>query len=120
VGVNHPFNASQNLQNLPYCNTIARPLHNVHPPTEPSLFAIHHTILVLAISWSVGLYSQSTGCVPFRAAACRPPRPPSICAGWARRAPPLRETWPPEKEANIVYMYVYVELFVYICMYVYI
>jgi len=30
-----------NLQSLPYCITIARPLRNIHPPTDPSL--LRHT-----------------------------------------------------------------------------
>ena len=37
------------LQSLPYCNTIARPLLNIRPPPTPLLYAIHHTILVMAI-----------------------------------------------------------------------
>jgi len=39
------------LQSLPYCNTIARPLRNIRPPLPaPPLYAIHHTILAMAIS----------------------------------------------------------------------
>ena len=38
------------LQSLSYCNTIARPMRNMQPPTAPLLYAIHHTILAIAIS----------------------------------------------------------------------
>jgi len=39
------------LQSLPYCNTIARPLRNIRPtPATLLLYAIHHTLLVMAIS----------------------------------------------------------------------
>jgi len=38
------------LQSLPYCNTNARPLRNIRPPTDPPFYAIHHTILVMTIS----------------------------------------------------------------------
>jgi len=39
------------LQSLPYCNNIAGPLRNIRPPHRPPLYyAIHHTILVMAIS----------------------------------------------------------------------
>jgi len=39
------------LQSLPYCNTISRLLRNIRfPPPNPHLYAIHHTILVMAIS----------------------------------------------------------------------
>jgi len=44
------FYAPRHLQSLPYCMTIARPLRNIRPPTDPSLYAIHHTLLVMAIS----------------------------------------------------------------------
>jgi len=34
--VNHPFIAPPpRLQSRPYCNTIARPLRNIHPSTDP-------------------------------------------------------------------------------------
>ena len=66
---------SPNLQRLPYCNTIARPLRNIRPiailsrahcaiyappPTLP-LYAIHHTLLVMAISLCKG--SQQGGII---------------------------------------------------------
>jgi len=39
------------LQSLPYCNTIARPMRNIRPPIDlPPFNAMHHTILVMAIS----------------------------------------------------------------------
>jgi len=40
------------LQSLPYCNTIARLLCNIWPPPAPPphVYAIPHTMLVLAIS----------------------------------------------------------------------
>jgi len=39
------------LQSLPLCNTIARPLRCVRPPTDPPLYnAIHHKISVMSIS----------------------------------------------------------------------
>jgi len=38
------------LHSLRYCNTIARPLRNIRPPSTPNGYAIHHTILVMAIS----------------------------------------------------------------------
>jgi len=51
VGVNHPFIVPLHLQSLPCCNTIARPLRYIYaPPTDPSFYAVHHTILVMAIS----------------------------------------------------------------------
>jgi len=35
-GVNHPFLlSSPYLESLPYCNTIAWPLRNLHPPPTP-------------------------------------------------------------------------------------
>jgi len=38
------------LQRLHHCNTIARLLRNIRPsPPTPRLYAIHHTILVMAI-----------------------------------------------------------------------
>ena len=39
MGVNHPFIAAPLLQNLPYYNTIARPLRNIRPP--------HRTLLCM-------------------------------------------------------------------------
>jgi len=41
VGVSPPFIAPPHLQSLPYCNTIARPLRNIRPPTDP--FSLCHT-----------------------------------------------------------------------------
>ena len=39
------------LHTLPYCNTIAPPLRNIHPPTPtPPFYALHHTILGMTIS----------------------------------------------------------------------
>jgi len=38
------------LQSLPSFNTVARSLRNIRPPTDPPFYAIHHTILVMAIS----------------------------------------------------------------------
>jgi len=39
------------LQSLHYCNTIARLLRNIRPsPPTPRLYAIHYTIVVMAIS----------------------------------------------------------------------
>jgi len=49
VGVNHPFIAPPIYEAYP-CNTIARPLRNIRPPTDPSLYAIHNRQLVMAIS----------------------------------------------------------------------
>jgi len=37
------------LQTLPYHNTIASPLRNIRPPTDPPLYDTHHTRLVIAI-----------------------------------------------------------------------
>jgi len=40
------------LQCLPYCITIARSLRNIRPsPPTPSFYAMHNTILVMAISY---------------------------------------------------------------------
>jgi len=39
------------LQSLPYCNNIARPFRNIRPPPTPRLYAIHHTVLAMAISF---------------------------------------------------------------------
>jgi len=58
------------LQSLPYCNTIARPLRNIRPPTNPLLHAIHHTISLMAILCNgqlgaglvVPLYAQLLAC----------------------------------------------------------
>jgi len=49
-GSQSSFHRPPHLQSLPYCNTIARPLHNMRPPTDPPFYAIHHTILVMAVS----------------------------------------------------------------------
>jgi len=51
VGVNYPSTAPSHLQSLPYCNTIARPLRNIRPATDPPL-SCHtpYNILVMAIS----------------------------------------------------------------------
>jgi len=57
VRVNHPCIALLNLQSLPYCNTIARPLRNIRPPPptpHPPFDAMHHTILVVAIAAVLG------------------------------------------------------------------
>jgi len=71
VEVNHPFNALPHLQSLPYCNTL---LHDhcaiyARPPTLP-FDAIHHTILVMAIS-------------------CKGQRPPLFRSGKLLNAAPL-------------------------------
>jgi len=42
--------ALPHLQSLPYCNTIGRPFRNIRPPPTPLSYAIHHTILAMAIS----------------------------------------------------------------------
>jgi len=66
VGVHHPFIAPLHLQSLPYCNTIARPLRNIRlPPNDPFLYAIHHTILVIAIPCKGLLSSLSPGLIAF-------------------------------------------------------
>jgi len=45
------FYCPLHLQSLPYCNTIARVLCNIRPPPpNPPVYAMHHTILVMAIS----------------------------------------------------------------------
>jgi len=49
--VSHPCIASPPLYCPHYCNTIARSLCSVRPPTAPPIvFAMHHTILVRTIS----------------------------------------------------------------------
>ena len=48
--IHHPCIAPLYLQSLLYCNHIARPLRNIRSPTDPSLYAVHHTIVVMAIS----------------------------------------------------------------------
>jgi len=52
VRVHHPVIALLHLQSPPDCNTIVRPLRNIygHLPTPPPVYAIHHIILVMAIS----------------------------------------------------------------------
>jgi len=35
VGVHHPCTPPPHLQSLPFCNTIARPLGNIRPLTDP-------------------------------------------------------------------------------------
>ena len=62
VGVNHPFIAPPHLQSLPYSNSIARPSCNIRPPTDPLLYAIHHTVLAMAISCK----GQRAAVCPFR------------------------------------------------------
>jgi len=41
VGVNHPSSIPRHLRSLPYCNTIARPLRNIGPPTDPPVTPYH-------------------------------------------------------------------------------
>jgi len=36
-GSQSSFHRPPNLQSLPYCNTVARPLRNMRPPTDPPL-----------------------------------------------------------------------------------
>jgi len=39
------------MQSLPYCNTIVRLLRKIRPPPPtPPFYAIHHTMLVMAMS----------------------------------------------------------------------
>ena len=38
------YSPPSHLQHLPYCNTGARPLRNVHPPTDPPCVCMPHTI----------------------------------------------------------------------------
>ena len=59
VGVNHPCIPPPHLQSLPYCNTIALPLRNIRPPTDLPFYAIHHTILAMALSCK-GQFAQPT------------------------------------------------------------
>ena len=44
-----PFIARAHMHCPHYCNTIARPLRNIPPPT-PLLYVIHQTTLVMSIS----------------------------------------------------------------------
>jgi len=48
--INHPFIATFHLHCPHYCNTIAPLLRNIRRPPDPLVYAIHHTILVMAIS----------------------------------------------------------------------
>ena len=50
---------------LRYCCTNARPLRNIRPPTDPHLYAIHHTLLLMAISCDADTYDSDAD-----AAAC--------------------------------------------------
>jgi len=44
------FYCPPHLQSLPYSYTFARPLRNISPPTDPPFYAIHHNVLVMALS----------------------------------------------------------------------
>jgi len=48
--INHPFIAPSHLHCLHYCNTVVRLLRNIRRPPDPPFVALHHTILVVAIS----------------------------------------------------------------------
>jgi len=49
-GSQSSFYCPLHMQSLPYCITVAQPLRNIHPPTDPPLYGMHHTLLVMAIS----------------------------------------------------------------------
>ena len=63
--INHSFIAHSHLHCPHYCNAIARLLRNIRRPPTPHLYAMHNTILVMAISCKGQVVMNSIYYYPF-------------------------------------------------------